>query len=72
MAPDRRGSSGAGHGYLIEFVQMGNFTKASAIDPTTGIEVSIVGPTNAGQAILTHNVIAKLKHRIAQREPGRG
>lgn len=72
MAPDRRGPSDGGHGYLVEFVQMGNTTKVSAIDPATGIEVSIVGPTNAGQAILTRNVVAKLNRRLAQRDPGRG
>lgn len=58
-------SSDDGHGYLIEFVRIGNTTKVSAIDPKTGIEVSIVGPTNASEAILTRNVIAKLTRRLA-------
>ena len=58
-------SSDDGHGYLIEFVRIGNTTKVSAIDPKTGIEVSIVGPTNAGDAILTRNAVAKLTRRLA-------
>jgi hypothetical protein len=63
--PGRPTSPGDGHGYLIEFVRIGNTTKVSAIDPQTGIEVSIVGPTSAGEAILTRNAIAKLTHRLA-------
>jgi len=69
MAPDSRISSGVDHGFLIEFVRMGNVTKVSAIDPETGIEVSIMGPTNAGEAILTRNAVAKLTRRLAGRRP---
>lgn len=69
MAPDRRASGQGEHRYLIEFVRMGNTTKASAIDPETGIEVSIVGPTSAGEAILARNAAAKLTRRLANRQP---
>jgi hypothetical protein len=70
MVPDRRGSAPDEPNCLIEFVRMGNVTKATAIDPETGIEVSIVGPTSAGEAILAHNAAAKLKHRLAGRQTG--
>jgi hypothetical protein len=64
MVRDCQESAGADHGFLIEFVRIGNSTKVSAIDPATGIEVSIVGPTSAGEAILSRNAIAKLTRRL--------
>ncbi len=48
--------------YLIEFHQVGAFVKVSAIDPVTGTEVSITGPANAGEAILSRNAVNKLKY----------
>jgi hypothetical protein len=71
MARDCRESTGEDHGYLIEFVRIGNSTKVSAIDPATGVEVSIVGPTSAGEAILSRNAVAKLTRRLqAQSQSG--
>ncbi len=67
MSPDRDAAGGktaGSDGYLIEFVRIGNSTKVSAMDPVTGIEVSIVGPTNAGEVILTRNAVAKLKRKL--------
>jgi len=40
----------------------GNAVKATAIDPVTGIEASIVGPANAPQAILAENARRKLEY----------
>ena len=36
----------------IEFVVQGSVVKATAIDPVSGLEASIVGPANAPQAVL--------------------
>ena len=53
--------SGSGPIY-VEFVMQGNVVKATAIDPVTGIEASIVGPANAPQAILAENARRKLEY----------
>lgn len=49
-------------GVLIEFRQIGNSVKVSAIDQSTGIEVSIVGPRSASEEQLRVNAIRKLKY----------
>ncbi|MDP1670596.1 MAG: DUF6898 family protein [Alphaproteobacteria bacterium] len=51
---------------LIEFVRIGNSVKVSAIDPATGTEVSIVGPSNMSEAQLSSNAIAKLRYVLAK------
>jgi hypothetical protein len=47
---------------LFEFVVQGNVVKATAIDAATGIEASIVGPANAGRAVLAQAATRKLKY----------
>ena len=47
-------------GYLIEFITIGNSVKVCAVDPKTGVEVSIVGPKKAGQQELSRNAVNKL------------
>jgi hypothetical protein len=37
---------------FVEFVILGNTVKATAIDPATGTEASVVGPANAAQAVM--------------------
>jgi len=54
---------------LIEYWPIGNAVKVSAIDPRTGDEVSIVGPSTAGEALLGRQAVAKL--RAVQRRRGR-
>jgi hypothetical protein len=46
----------------VEFVVMGNTVKATAIDPATGIEASIVGPASAPQSVLAENARRKLEY----------
>ena len=46
----------------VEFVVMGNTVKATAIDPVTGQEASIVGPANAPQSVLAENARRKLDY----------
>ena len=47
---------------FVEFVQMGNTVKATAIDPETGQEASIVGPANAPRATLVEAARRKLEY----------
>ena len=54
-----RGGSGE---YLIEMQRIGNSVKVTAVDPVTGMEVSIVGPANAGKHILSKNAVRKLEY----------
>jgi hypothetical protein len=47
---------------FVEFIQMGNSIKATAIDPDTGIEASIVGPANAPRSTLAEAARRKLEY----------
>ena len=52
---------------LFEFVVRGNFVKVMAIDPITGIEVSIVGDSRASkntlQRVATKKLVMVLKRK---------
>lgn len=52
--------------YLIEFKQVGNSIKVSAIDPDTGTEVSIVGDPKASQDELSRVAVDKLLYVLAK------
>lgn len=52
---------GAGAIY-VEFVIIGNTVKATAIDPATGIEASVVGPRSAPQAVMAEQARRKLEY----------
>ena len=54
----------------VEFVMLGNVVKATAIDPDTGVEASIVGPASAPRAILAENARKKLEYVKAKRSVG--
>ena len=47
---------------FVEFVQVGNTVKATAIDPDTGLEASIVGPANAPRTTLAEAARRKLEY----------
>jgi hypothetical protein len=47
---------------FVEFVVQGNVAKATAIDPVSGLEASIVGPASAPQRILAENARRKLEY----------
>ena len=53
---------------IFEFVQHGTSVKVTAMDPETLVEVSIVGPASAGQAVLKANALNKLKYVLARRQ----
>ena len=53
---------------IIEFVKVGAYVKVSAIDPTTRVEVSIVGDPSVSQALLERTAVQKLKYVLNKRE----
>lgn len=53
-------------GYIIEFHQVGNAVKVSALDPATLTEVSIVGAPTMTEAHLTRAVVRKLEFMLAK------
>ncbi len=59
----------AGEGYLIEFRQIGNSMKVSAVDPASGKEVSITGPANAARHDLTRLAVQKLEYVLRKEQP---
>ncbi|HZD26403.1 MAG TPA: hypothetical protein VE631_09105 [Alphaproteobacteria bacterium] len=66
MTTERRSEGGGGE-YLLEFLPAGQAVKVSAIDPVSGIEVSIVGPASAGEAALGRAAVNKLKYVLRKR-----
>jgi hypothetical protein len=50
----------------FEFTAIGRSVKMSAIDATTGIEVSVIGPASASQAQLQALALQKLKAKLAK------
>ena len=60
----------SGREIYVEFVMLGNVVKATAIDPDTGVEASIVGPAGAPRAILAENARKKLEYVKAKRSVG--
>ena len=52
--------------FYLEFLTMGKQVKVMAIDPETGIEVSIIAPQSASQSEMSNVAVEKLKRRIAK------
>ena len=53
---------------LIEFQQIGNAVRVTAVDPETLTEVTIMGPSSVGEEILKRNVINKLKYVLSKKD----
>jgi hypothetical protein len=51
-----------GREIYVEFIVLGNTVKATAIDPASGVEASVVGPASAPQAVLAENARRKLDY----------
>lgn len=49
-------------GYILEFQQLGNSVKVTAIDPITMHEAVVIGPLNATQEQLAQLAIRKLHY----------
>ena len=60
---------------FLEFHRIGPFVKATAIDPASLVEVSVVGPSTAGEESLARAAVKKLSHvlqrRLASSDPAR-
>jgi hypothetical protein len=52
----------------VEFIIQGNVVKATAIDPVTGVEASVVGPANAPQAAMAQAARRKLEYVMKKKE----
>jgi hypothetical protein len=50
---------------LFEFTAIGNVVKVAALDATTGIEVTVMGPAHAHRGDLQKLALAKLNARLA-------
>ncbi|KJV09319.1 hypothetical protein VZ95_12215 [Elstera litoralis] len=65
--------AGQSEAFLIEIIRQGSYAKATAVDPRTGQEASIVGPAAAADAILTRQACNKLQRLLAAAvRPGPG
>lgn len=53
--------------YLLEFHQVGNAMKVSALDPVSNIEVSIVGDPATSQDELSRVAVQKLEYMLAKK-----
>jgi hypothetical protein len=51
-------------GYIVEIVRNGAYAKASAIDPNSGEEVSVVGPSRGHDELLKRMVVRKLRRKL--------
>ena len=56
---------------LLEFHRIGNAVKVTAMDPETMVEVSIVGPPDAGEEQLTRTAIRKLEYVLKKQRARR-
>jgi hypothetical protein len=55
-----------GREVYVEFLQQGNVVKATAIDPASGIEASVIGPAGAAREALSAAAIRKLQYVLAR------
>ncbi len=55
-------------GIYVEFVIQGNVVKATAIDPSTGVEASVIGPANAPQAAMVQAARRKLEYVLRKQQ----
>ncbi len=49
---------------ILEFVRYGNVVKATAVDPATGVEASIIGPVTASEGELGRAAVNKLGYLL--------
>ena len=51
----------------VEFIVLGNTVKATAIDPETGEEASVIGPASAAQSTMAQAARRKLEYVLKKR-----
>jgi hypothetical protein len=60
-----------GREIYVEFLVQGAYCKATAIDPVTGTEASVVGPSGAAQQpALADAAVRKLKYVLGKKSGG--
>ncbi len=59
-------------GYIVEFYQVGNSIKVTAVDPRTLTEVAIIGVPGLSRQHLAQNAIRKLEYVMAKKRAGGG
>ena len=64
--------SGDGRDVIIEFHQVGDYVKVSAMDAATLTKISIVGDPSAGEAELTRIALRKLKYVLEKKDKPAG
>lgn len=64
---DRKG----GKEVLLEFQRIGNAVKVVAVDPESLVEVTIMGPSGAGEEALTRVAVRKLEYVLSKRKKER-
>jgi hypothetical protein len=52
-------------GFIIEIIRLGDFAKASAIDPMTGEEACVIGPRKGHDELLKRYAVRKLQRKLA-------
>lgn len=56
---------------IFEFVRVGGAVKVTAVDATSGVEISIVGDPAAGEPALKRLALQKLTYVLERRGTGR-
>lgn len=67
-----RGPRAGGSEYLIEIVTIGAYAKVTAIDPRSGTEISLTGPSNADRGSLEAAAVAKLEYVLKKQSTATG
>ncbi len=57
----------AGREVIIELMNVGTLVKVSAMDVASLTEISIQGPSSAGQKILKHNALKRLEYVLKKK-----
>jgi len=55
---------------LFEFVKIGRHLRVNAIDPRTGIEVSMIADPRYGETLIKRLAARKLAYVISKKRPG--
>ena len=55
---------------IFEFRQIGRSVKVSAIDVATQVEISVIVPAGASEAIMREQALRRLDYVLAKRERG--
>lgn len=67
--PDsRKGDDGVHREVIFEFTPIGGSVKVTATDVTTGIEVSVVGPSAAARSELERVALQKLRYILEKQD----